>query len=165
MGEARGDETRRRYVDCSGVGDGGVPGTGCRDCSLLGTKPALVERDNCPPDMTLARGDEVLDARRDKGDVGRTPPELLVDSEGDAGRFTEGGDETTRAVDVAWCLSDGGADAIAFAFARLAAMAAATLLFLTWGVCTAVGRLFSTVGSGHAFSSCFRAVASNSTLR
>lgn len=60
-------------------------------------------------------------------------------------------------VEVAWCLNDGGAVAITFAFARLAAIAAATLLFLTFGVAGA----FAFDGSGHAFSSCFLAVESN----
>jgi hypothetical protein len=53
--------------------------------------------------------------------------------------------------------------AIALAFARLAAMAAATLDFLFgFGVLgkAAVGGL----GFGHAFSSCFRAVASKVSI-
>jgi hypothetical protein len=61
--------------------------------------------------------------------------------------------------EVAWCRSDGGAAAIAFAFARLAAIAAAILDFL--GACVAL--LFeppAKEGSGQAFSSCFFAVPS-----
>lgn len=53
---ARGDDTLRRY---SGVGDGGeagTAGTAGRDCSRLGTNPEPVERDNVPPDTTLALG-------------------------------------------------------------------------------------------------------------
>lgn len=76
----------------------------------------------------------------------------------------EGGETApvVRDVDVAWCLRVGGAFAIAFAFARLAAIAAATLLFFKLGVVG--GRSTTTLGSGHAFSNCFRAVASNPSM-
>lgn len=51
--------------------------------------------------------------------------------------------------------------AIALAFARLAAMAAATLDFLFgFGVFGRIGRF----GFGHAFSSCFRALASRISI-
>lgn len=63
-------------------------------------------------------------------------------------------------VAVAWCLKVGGAVAIAFAFARLAAIAAATLLFLGTGVLELVDVFVMSSGSGHAFSSCLRAVLS-----
>jgi hypothetical protein len=50
---------------------------------------------------------------------------------------------------------------MALALARLAAIAAATLLFLALGVVGAVrGRLAIASGFGHAFSSCLRAVGS-----
>lgn len=60
--------------------------------------------------------------------------------------------------DVAWCRRDGGEVAMAFAFALLAAIAAATLLFLDaalggTGVATSSG---TASGLGQAFSSCFR---------
>jgi hypothetical protein len=62
--------------------------------------------------------------------------------------------------DVAWCLSVGGAVAIAFAFARLAAIAAATLLFLPVLAVAAVGKVVAASGLGQAFSSCLRATES-----
>ena len=61
--------------------------------------------------------------------------------------------------EVAWCRSEGGAAAIAFAFALLAAMAAAMLDF--FGACVAgASDPPTTEGSGQAFSSCFFAVPS-----
>ena len=76
----------------------------------------------------------------------------------------EGGEvvPAVRDVDVAWCLRVGGAVAIALALARLAAIAAATLLFFKLGVVG--GRSVTTFGSGHTFSNCFRAVASNASI-
>ena len=59
------------------------------------------------------------------------PDTLPVDREGESERF---GGDMVRAADVAWCRRVGGAVAIALALARLAAMAAATLLFFTVGV-------------------------------
>jgi len=49
--------------------------------------------------------------------------------------------------------------AIALAFARLAAMAAATLLFFVWGVAT-TGIVAKTSGLGQTFSTCFLATLS-----
>jgi hypothetical protein len=66
------------------------------------------------------------------GEVGVTRPDTLpVDREGERDRF---GGDMVRAVDVAWCRSVGGAVAMTLAFARLAAMAAAKLLFFACGV-------------------------------
>lgn len=59
-------------------------------------------------------------------------------------------------VEVAWCLRLGGAVAIAFALARLAAIAAATLLFFAFGGEPALGMAASASGFGHAFSNCLR---------
>ena len=49
---------------------------------------------------------------------------------------------------------------MALALARLAAMAAATLDFFTWGVAATVGSPARSSGLGHAFSSCLRELAS-----
>ena len=50
---------------------------------------------------------------------------------------------------------------MALAFARLAAMAAATLDFFTCGVATAGATSARSCGSGHALSSCLRDIASS----
>ena len=87
-------------------------------------------------------------------DRGGEPTELF-DNDGERGRL---GEVVVRAVEVAWCRNVGGSMAIAFAFTRLAAITAATLLFF-------VGDTISVepdnrFGLGHAFSSCLRAVGS-----
>ena len=66
---------------------------------------------------------------RERGEMGGDPdpdPVLPVEKEGDIERF---GGLIVRAALVAWWRSVGGAFAIAFAFALLAAIAAATELF------------------------------------
>ena len=87
------------------------------------------------PDAVLdleGRVDETLERDGIDGDVGVARPDTLpVDREGERERF---GGDMVRAVDVAWCRRVGGAVAMALAFARLAAIAAATLLFFTCGV-------------------------------
>jgi hypothetical protein len=81
------------------------------------------------PDAVLVREVFVKTLEREEagGEVGVTRPDTLpVDREGERERF---GGDMVRARDVAWCRRVGGAVAMALAFARLAAMAAATLLF------------------------------------
>jgi hypothetical protein len=51
--------------------------------------------------------------------------------------------------------------AIAFALARLAAMTAATLVFLPFGIGAEGMTTVAAFGSGHTFSSCLRAVLSS----
>lgn len=85
---------------------------------------------------------------------GGEPTELL-DSDGDRGRL---GEVVVRAVEVAWCRNVGGSIAIAFAFALLAAITAATLLFFVCGVDSAGPD--NNFESGHALSSCLRALGS-----
>lgn len=91
-------------------------------------------------------------------DRGGEPTELF-DKDGDRGRL---GEVVVRAAEVAWCRNVGGSLAIVFAFNRLAAITAATLLFFVCGV-ESVGS-GNKVGSGHAFSSCFRAVESSPAI-
>jgi hypothetical protein len=91
---------------------------------------------------------EVVTTGRDRGGE----PTELFDRDGDRGRL---GEVVVRAVEVAWCRSVGGSMAIAFAFARLAAITAATLLFFGETESVDPDNKF---GSGHAFSSCLRAV-------
>ena len=93
---------------------------------------------------------EDITAGRERGGE----PTELFDRDGDRGRL---GEVVVRAVEVAWCRSVGGSIAIAFAFARLAAITAATLLFFD---CTESVDPDSKLRSGHAFSSCLRAVVS-----
>lgn len=82
--------------------------------------------------LVLGWVDETLERDGSDGEVGVTLPDTLpVDREGERERF---GGDMVRAVDVAWCRSVGGAVAMALAFARLAAMAAAKLLFFACGV-------------------------------
>lgn len=97
---------------------------------------------------------EVIVPGRERGDE----PTELFDRDGDRGRL---GDVVVRAAEVAWCRSVGGSTAIAFAFARLAAIAAATLFFLSGTESVEPGNKF---GSGHAFSSCLRAVESKPAI-
>ncbi len=76
--------------------------------------------------------DETLECDGTDGDVGVTRPDTLpVDREGERAHF---GGDMVHAVDVAWCCRVGGAVTMTLAFAQLAAMAAATLLFFTCGV-------------------------------
>lgn len=91
-------------------------------------------------------------------DRGGEPTELF-DNDGDKGRL---GEVVVRAVEVAWCRNEGGSLAINFAFARLAAIAAAMLLFFVGGAESVDSD--NTFGSGHAFSSCFRAVESSPAI-
>jgi hypothetical protein len=89
------------------------------------------------------------DTIRDLGDAG---------GETDARVPAEDGEVARKAceLEVAWCLSEGGDVAIAFAFARLAAIAAAILVFFVVGV---EGWVIAaaTSGLGQTFSSCFLA--------
>lgn len=91
-------------------------------------------------------------------DRGGEPTELL-DNDGDRGRL---GEVVVRAVEVAWCRNVGGSYAIAFAFARFAAITAATLLFFVVGGAEPVEP--NRFGSGHAFSSCFRPAGSSPAI-
>ena len=59
-------------------------------------------------------------------------------------------------MEVAWCLRVGGAVAMAFALARLAAIAAAMLFFLALGGVVEEGKPASASGLGQAFSNCLR---------
>ena len=97
---------------------------------------------------------EVIVTGRERGGE----PTELFDRDGDRGRL---GEVVVRAAEVAWCRSVGGSTAIAFAFARLAAIAAATLLFFDGAESVEPGNRF---GSGHAFSSCLRAVGSKPAM-
>ena len=107
-------------------------------------------------DKILER-DEVGDDGEDgePGETDRSAKTFLVNTEGDTDRF---GGEIVRAADVAWCRNVGGEVAITFAFARLAAMAAATLVFFAAGVTGITAP--SDSGFGHAFSSCLRFIES-----
>ena len=84
------------------MGDGGDAGTGgCRDWSLLGTNPEFADRDNAPPETTLALGGEDEEGTRLMGEAalpGADGPLLLL-RDGDAGRFAGG--EVVRAAEVA----------------------------------------------------------------
>jgi hypothetical protein len=91
-------------------------------------------------------------------DRGGEPTELF-DNDGDRGRL---GEVVVRAVEVAWCRNVGGSIAIAFAFARLAAITAATLLFFVGGAGSVEPG--NKVGSGHALSSCLRALGSKPAI-
>jgi len=97
----------------------------------------------------------VITAGRDRGGE----PTELFDNDGDRGRL---GEVVVRAADVAWCRNVGGSIAIAFAFARLAAITAATLLFFVGGA-ESVGPE-NKLRSGHTFSSCFRAAGSRPAI-
>lgn len=99
---------------------------------------------------------EVIAAGRDRGEE----PTELFDNDGDRGRL---GEVVVRAADVAWCRNVGGSIAIAFAFARLAAITAATLLFFVVGGAESV-EPENKLGSGHTFSSCFRAAGSRPAI-
>ena len=92
-----------------------------RECDLVTALPETV--------LGLLR---ILERGGADGELGAAFPDTLpVDREGESERF---GGDMVRAADVAWCRRVGGAVAIALALARLAAMAAATLLFFTVGV-------------------------------
>lgn len=98
---------------------------------------------------------EVITTGRERGGE----PTELFDKDGDRGRF---GEVVVRAVEVAWCRNVGGSIAIAFAFARLAAITAATLLFFVGGAESVEPG--NKLGLGHAFSSCLRAVGSKPAI-
>lgn len=132
---------------------------------------ALTER----PKIGCTRAFGGVEGGRWVGDATRTTPfELLVDNDGDAALPT-GGDialivacawEVACACEVlvARCIREGGALAIALAFARLAAIAAATLDFLVAGCDELVGSSAmraAASGVGHAFSKFFRLGASS----
>lgn len=95
-----------------------------RECDLV---PALPEAILNPAGLL-----GILERSGAVGELGAAfPDKLPVDREGESERF---GGDMVRAADVAWCRRVGGAVAIALALARLAAMAAATLLFFAVGV-------------------------------
>lgn len=129
-----------------------------RECDADTTLTGGVTLTGAGFDTSRERGEEGGEpVERDKGDAARSVPGLFDETDGELGR--RGGVTTAaRAVEVAWCLSEGGALAIAFAFARLAAIAAATLLFLVVGATTGMAARAS--GFGHAFSSCLRSMLS-----
>lgn len=91
-------------------------------------------------------------------DRGGEPTELF-DNDGDRGRL---GEVVVLAVEVAWCRKEGGSWAIALALARLAAIAAEILLFFVGG--TESVDSDNKLLSGHAFSSCFRAIESSPAM-
>lgn len=90
--------------------------------------------------------------------------EVVLRERGEAGVVApRKGGELARAAcedDVAWWRRVGGDSAMAFAFARLAAIAAAMLVFLVAFGVTGGMIAAAASGLGHAFSSCFRATAS-----
>ena len=136
-------------VDLGALSD---PPDGIRTWDLVGKDPALVVR--VMVDVTARREGDGGEVESRRGEVGRFR-EFLEELLGDPARF---GDAECDP-DVAWWRREGGAVAIALAFARLAAMAAATLVFFD---ATGVegGSMGCAVGLGHAFSSCFLATAS-----
>jgi hypothetical protein len=101
----------------------------------------------------LAAGPDTILERGERGGE----PVLPVESDGDMARFCG---EIVRAADVAWWRSVGGAVAIALALARLAAIAAAMLLFFVAGVGAPVDIDACPPGFGLAFSIALRFVAS-----
>lgn len=151
---AKGEEVRRRKAVCSDGegGEGGEPDA-VRVCDTV-TASALVDR--AMPFETIrdfCEGGEV-DMRR--GDEGRAIEFLGDDKLGDPARLAG----ATCDEAVAWCRRVGGAVAIALAFARLAAIAAATLLFLAGFGVEGTKTAAASSGFGHAFSNCFRATES-----
>jgi hypothetical protein len=75
--------------------------------------------------VVLAIGEP--DTIRDLGDAGGETDARVPADDGEVAR-------AACEVEVAWCLSEGGDVAIALAFARLAAIAAAILVFFVLGV-------------------------------
>lgn len=164
----RGDEVRRRVVS---VGLVGVESEGVREWAVKVDADVLTDR-NAPALLDRIRDLGCVGSDRDeRGDVtgrGAGEGELLPSEKLGVGLLGEttflfaGGDVACveRDEEVACCLRVGEvAVAFDFDFARLAAIAAATLLFFAVGV---VGGSTGTAsGSGQAFSSCLRAVASS----
>lgn len=105
----------------------------------------------------------ILDLGGDRvvGEAARTLPIDVLAANGGETSPLPVGDIARAACDVlvAWWRRDGGAAAFALAFARVAAIAAATLLFLTLGV-SVVETAARLPGLGHALSSCFLATES-----
>ena len=124
----RGEEARRLEVDASATEDGGEAARGEAGGLLLGYLIGTLVR-ALPFDAVRNFGDDEETGERACGDKDRVAP--LGDKGGEEVDFV-GGDNALALceVDVAWCLREGGAAAIAFALARLAAIAAATLFFL-----------------------------------
>jgi hypothetical protein len=139
-------------------GNGTTRCSGC-DAELLDSLDEFRECDRVLifPDVVLIREGrvEAFERARTGGEVGVVRPDT---PELDRGETEDLGGDIVRAADVAWCRSVGGAVAMALAFARLAAMAAATLLFFTCGVVG--GAVRRACWLGHAFSSCLRFVPS-----
>jgi hypothetical protein len=156
---ANGDEVRRRKVDSSeGEGGEAALSEGVRAWEIVTglTILTLTERGIPPPEAARGRaggtvGEVGEDDENLRGDAGLFV-ELLGDVTGEPARF----DGSICDADVAWWRSEGGAVAIAFALARLAAIAEATLFFLVFlGV--EGGKLANSSGLGHTFSTCLRA--------
>lgn len=105
-------------------------------------------------------------------DTGAGDPARLVKTELDMSLLPAGGDDDLPAAadaeaaadapDVAACRNVGGAVASILAFARLAAIAAATDDFFAAGV--VIGVIPLVPGRGLAFASCFLAVSSSSAI-
>lgn len=147
----------------SGVGDGGDAGGGwpgeARGREDVVTDPELTDRDMVPETILDLGGDRIV------GEVPRTlPMDVLAVNGGDTSCLPVG-DNARAACDVlvAWWRRDGGAAAFALALARVAAIAAATLLFLVLGVSATVGATARLLGLGHALSSCFLAIESKAS--
>lgn len=162
-GAANGDEVRRRKVDSS-EGEGGEvalsdPPEGVRTWETVTgwIMLALTER-GIPPDTARDRGgacvgeDEEVESL--SGEDGLFVG-LLGEVTGEPARF----DGSICDADVAWWRSEGGAVAMAFALARLAAIAAATLFFLLFLGVEGV-KFANSPGLGHTFSTCLRAIGS-----
>lgn len=157
----RGDIVRRRRAN-SAIGDDG--GDGLVDAVRLYNEPLATPSDVAEVDR---EGEE-----KGLGDAGEMLRLNTVDEDVDILPFEErpivcAGDEALLAAvapDVAACRRVGGAVAMTFALARLAAIAAATEVFFAGvfaSVSTAEGRA---PGSGFAFSSCFLPAASKLSI-
>ena len=99
----------------------------------------------------------LFDNIRDLGVDGGETDARFPGEEGDTVRCLKEGDVALCDAEVAWCRRVGGAVAMAFALARLAAIAAATLVFFVVFGLTAGVKAVAASGSGQTFSSCFRA--------
>jgi hypothetical protein len=157
----RGEEARRRKAVALTAGEGGdsarVEFGG--ECARVEDEFVLLTDRTAPLEVIRDFGDGGEAAGRAWGDT-----ECVVlwgDVEGDLPCFGAGGEVALVMcrLEVAWCLRLGGAEAMTLALARLAAMAAATLLFLLFLGVTG-GKSAVACGFGHALSSCFRATES-----
>lgn len=108
-------DIRRRTESNECDGGGGVIVVCCEGGSLRGVREVVEV-------LVVVLVWDGITTGRDRGGE----PTELFDNDGDRGRF---GEVVARAAEVAWCRNVGGSTAIAFAFTRLAAITAATLLF------------------------------------